>query len=50
MNLVLDLPYDAVIGSIIGLTFFGIVYLITKTVIVVKANKTTSCSCGTDEW
>lgn len=49
MNLVIDLPYNAVIGSVFGITVLGVVYLITRTVIKVNANKTVSCSCKNDE-
>jgi hypothetical protein len=50
MNLTVDLPYDAVVGSIVGITILGIVYLITRTIVRVNGNKTTSCSCNNDEW
>jgi uncharacterized membrane protein (Fun14 family) len=46
MNLELSLPYDVMIGSIVGLTILGIVYLITRAVIKVNNNKNASnCSC-----
>jgi uncharacterized membrane protein (Fun14 family) len=48
MNLELNLPYDVMIGSIVGITILGIVYLITRAVIKVNQNKAVSkCSC---EW
>jgi uncharacterized membrane protein (Fun14 family) len=49
MNLVLDLPYDVVVGSIVGITILGIVYLITRAVIKVDQNKTAR-STVKDEW
>jgi uncharacterized membrane protein (Fun14 family) len=49
MNLTIDLPYNAVIGSVFGITVLGIVYLITRTVIKVNANKVV-CNCKKNEW
>jgi hypothetical protein len=49
MNLTIDLPYDAVIGSVFGITVLGIVYLITKTIVKVNANKSQACKCK-DKW
>jgi hypothetical protein len=49
MNLVIDLPYDAVIGSVFGITVLGIVYLITKAIVKVNANKPQACKCN-DKW
>jgi len=49
MNLVIDLPYNAVIGSVFGITVLGIVYLITKTIVKVNANKSQACKCN-DKW
>ena len=39
MNLQIDLPYDVMIGSIVGITILGIVYLITRAVIKVTQVK-----------
>jgi hypothetical protein len=49
MNLTIDLPYDAVIGSVFGITVLGIVYLITRAIVKVNANKTEVCNCK-DKW
>jgi hypothetical protein len=49
MNLVIDLPYNAVIGSVFGITILGFVYLITRAVIKVKVDKIVSCNCK-DKW
>lgn len=48
MTLELNLPYDVMVGSIVGITILGIVYLITRAVIKVNQNKAVSCSCN--EW
>jgi uncharacterized membrane protein (Fun14 family) len=49
MTLELNLPYDVMVGSIVGITILGIVYLITRAVIKVNQNKADStCSCN--EW
>lgn len=50
MNLTIDLPYDAVIGSVVGITILGVVFLITRAVIKVQANKAGSCNCKNDKW
>jgi hypothetical protein len=44
MNLVLDLPYDVMVGSIVGATILGIVFLITKAVVKVSSNKAAASS------
>ena len=49
MNLTIDLPYNAVIGSVFGITILGVVYLISRAVIKVKTNQTVSCNCK-DKW
>jgi hypothetical protein len=50
MNLELDLPYDVLIGSIVGITIVGIVYLITRAVIKVQQTKAEASKCKTCEW
>jgi uncharacterized membrane protein (Fun14 family) len=49
MNLELDLPYDVLMGSVVGVTILGIVYLITRAVIKVNANKVEQSDCKC-EW
>lgn len=50
MNLVIDLPYDVVVGSVAGITLLGVVYLITRTIVKINENKARGCSCKKDAW